>query len=106
MLTNTTLAQDIKGVAFVSAPEQSSGVCFADNADKGFQCVRSKCAYDETPRSECLRVKWCYPAGWSADIFLQNKEGLHWHHYLCVWSSRGEVEAAVKLICEGNQKRG
>ena len=36
------------GVAFVEAPEQSSGVCFADNADKGFACARQKCTANGT----------------------------------------------------------
>ncbi|MEM7291598.1 MAG: hypothetical protein AAF412_14705 [Pseudomonadota bacterium] len=93
-----------KGIAFVEAPEQSSGLCFADNADKGFACAKKECTANGTISSDCLRVKWCYPAGWSADIFMQHKEGPHWHQYLCGWASRQDVELAAKVMCEGSQK--
>lgn len=97
-------AQSPQGIAFVEAPEQSSGVCFSDNADRGFACAKQKCTENGTSASDCLRVKWCYPASWSADIFLQHKEGIHWHQYLCGWSSREDIEAAVELTCNGSQK--
>ena len=93
-----------QGVAFVEAPEQSSGMCFGANPDKAFACARKKCMQNGTLRSDCLRVKWCYPAGWSADLFLQHKEGQHWHEYLCGWQSREDLEAAAKIMCEGSLK--
>ncbi|MEO0328562.1 MAG: hypothetical protein AAF217_08185 [Pseudomonadota bacterium] len=100
---NSIQAQEnAKGVAFVLAPEQSSGICFSDNADKGFACAREKCTENGTPVTQCLRVKWCYPAGWSADIFMQHRDGIHWHEYLCGWQTRSDLEAAVKLKCGGN----
>jgi hypothetical protein len=46
---------------------------------------------------DCLRVKWCYPAGWSADLFVQHKEGIHWHEYLCGWDSKEALMAAVAV---------
>ncbi|MGI9350307.1 MAG: hypothetical protein ACR2O3_01990 [Rhizobiaceae bacterium] len=103
--TSLVFAQGPLGVAFVEAPEQSSGMCFADNADYGFACARQKCMANGTLKADCLRVRWCYPAGWSADMFLQHKEGLHWHQYLCGWSSREDIETAANLICEGSQKK-
>ncbi|MEM9277907.1 MAG: hypothetical protein AAGA76_04990 [Pseudomonadota bacterium] len=102
--TSFTVAQDRLGVAFVQAPEVSTGHCFAENPIKAFACARSSCAIEGIAESECLRVKWCYPAGWSADIFLQHKEGVHWHQFLCGWSSREDLQAAAKLMCEGSQK--
>lgn len=93
-----------KGVAFVEAPEQGSGMCFSDNADKGFACAKDKCMKSGALSQDCLRVKWCYPAGWSADIFQQHQDGPHWHKYLCGWNSRADLEAAIKLSCEGSAK--
>ena len=39
-------------------------------------------------------MKWCFPAGWSGDVFLQVADGPHWHEYLCGWDSRAAVEEA------------
>lgn len=103
-LTTQAFSQDLKGVAIVSAPEQSFGMCFADNADKGFACAKAECTENGTLSSDCLRVKWCYPAGWTADVFMQHREGPHWHQYLCGWASREDADAAAKLMCNGSQK--
>lgn len=103
LLPGPANAQDgPKGVAFVEAPEQSSGMCFGDNPDEAFDCARKICTSNGTAQSDCLRVKWCYPSGWSADIFLQHKEGLHWHEYLCGWQTREDLETAIKIMCEGS----
>ncbi len=99
----TAVAQDGPvGIAFVEAPEQSHGMCVADNADRAFDCARQKCAENAIDISDCLRVAWCYPAGWSADIFMQHREGPHWHQYTCGWQSRSDAEAAAKIACEGS----
>jgi hypothetical protein len=100
----TSFADDPQGVAFVEAPEQSSGVCFGENADTTFSCAKQKCTENGTAASDCLRIQWCYPSGWSADIFMQHKEGQHWHRYLCGWQSRDDLEQAAKIACEGSLK--
>lgn len=103
-MTSPVAAEETRGIAFVEAPEQSSGACLASNPEKAFQCARDKCSANGTLASDCLRVKWCYPSGWSADIFMQHKEGPHWHNYLCGWSTREDLEAAAKIACEGSQE--
>ena len=89
-----------KGIAFVEAPEQSGGVCFAGNPDRGFACAREKCVEGGAEARDCLRVAWCYPAGWSVDVFMQHREGPHWHEYLCGWDSKEAVMAAVAVACD------
>lgn len=89
-----------QGIAFAEAPEQSSGVCTGDNPVKTLQCARDKCVEGGAEPGDCLRVKWCYPAGWSADIFLQHQEGPHWHEYLCGWDSREAVMKAAEIACD------
>lgn len=89
-----------QGIAIVEAPEQSGGICFADNLDRGFECARARCVEGGADIRDCLRVAWCYPANWSADVFLQNEEGFHWHEYLCGWATREAVEAAARVKCE------
>ena len=89
-----------KGIAFVEAPEQSGGVCFAGNLDRGFACAREKCVEGGAEARDCLRVAWCYPAGWSVDVFMQHREGPHWHEYLCGWTSRAAAEKAAAIKCD------
>jgi hypothetical protein len=92
------------GVGFAIAPEQSAGFCFGGNADATLACARARCAEGAMAASDCLRVKWCFPAGWSADVFLQSREGPHWHEYLCGWDSRAAVEAAASLTCDRTRR--
>jgi hypothetical protein len=97
--------QEPVGIAFVQAPEQSAGTCVGGNMDKAFACAKEQCAnQDGVSARDCLRVKWCYPAGWAADLFVQHKEGIHWHDYLCGWGSKEDLLAAVKVRCEGSSK--
>lgn len=94
------------GVAFAQAPEAGGGVCFSRSADQGLACARAKCvANSGLEPADCLRVAWCFPAGWSGDIFLQHKEGPHWHQVLCGWQSREDLMAAAKVACEGSQSQ-
>ena len=88
------------GIAFVEAPEQSSGVCSAGNPDKGFACARQKCVEGGAEQRDCLRVAWCYPAGWSVDVFKQHSEGPHWHEYSCGWGSREAAMKAAEVRCD------
>lgn len=88
------------GIAFVQAPEQSSGACAAGNPDKGFACARQKCAEGGAAAGDCLRVAWCYPAGWSVDVFMQHREGPHWHDYSCGWVSRQAALKAAEVKCD------
>lgn len=102
--TPTANAQDgLKGVAFVEAIEQSSGMCFADNLDKAFACAKRQCS-ERADVKDCLRVKWCYPAGWSADLFVQHKDGPHWHELLCGWSTREDLQSAIDVACKGSRQ--
>ncbi len=88
------------GIAFVQAPEQSQGVCVAGNLDRAFACARQKCVEGGAETRDCLRVAWCYPAGWSVDVFMQHREGLHWHDYSCGWASRETALKAADVKCD------
>lgn len=101
MATSPSLGQ---GIAFSQAPEQAAGVCFGGNPNQALQCARDKCAAAGAAPRDCLRVKWCYPAGWSADLFLQHQEGPHWHEYLCGWDSREAVVKAAELACDKGRR--
>ncbi|MDN2568016.1 hypothetical protein N1F89_17465 [Aquibium sp. A9E412] len=101
VLSAAAAAQDgPTGIAFAEAPEQASGVCTGDTPDVAMACARRRCAEAGARPADCLRVAWCYPAGWSADVFVQHREGPHWHEYLCGWSSRAAALAAAEVTCD------
>ena len=89
-----------RGIAFAQAPEQSVGYCTGVNAVNTLNCARAKCAAGGAPASQCLRQAWCYPGGWSADIFVQINEGPHFHDFVCGMQTRAQAEAAVKVKCD------
>lgn len=100
------LAQDgPEGIAIVEAPEQGGGYCFAATPEKGFACAREKCAIDGIRMEDCLRVRWCFPARWSADVAIQSGDGFTAHEYLCGWDSHEALEAAAKIKCD-EKRRG
>lgn len=89
------------GIAVSQAPEAGIGVCFGDDADSAMTCARKKCMTQSGLGAEdCLQILWCSPAGWTADIFMQHREGIHWHDYLCGWDSRETLQSAVDLKCK------
>jgi hypothetical protein len=89
-----------KGTAFAQAPEQSVGFCTGVNAVNALNCARAKCAAGGAPASQCLRQAWCYPGGWSADIFVQIADGPHFHEFVCGMATRAAAEAVVKVKCD------
>ena len=91
------------GIAFAIAPEQSVAHCVGGNATATLDCARARCAAGGARPQDCLRVSWCYPAGWSASIAVQHREGLHWTEFTCGWDSRAAVEEAVALKCRDRE---
>ena len=89
-----------KGVAFAQAPEQSTGLCFGSNTVNTLNCARAKCAAGGAAASDCLRQTWCFPGGWSADIFLQVSEGPHFHEFICGMETRAAAESLVTIKCD------
>lgn len=96
LLASAALA-DQQGVAFVTAPEQAHTHCFADNADKAFECARKKCRKDGG--QECLRTRWCYPAGWSGVMSINLSIGFHFPTELCGMPNRKSLIAAFETMC-------
>lgn len=89
-----TQADGPVGIAYVEAPEQAAGICTAGNPDAAFACAKRKCTAGGARAGDCLRRAWCYPSGWSVDLFVQHGEGPHWHEFSCGLDSR---ETAVKV---------
>ncbi|MBL0374812.1 hypothetical protein JJB09_22625 [Rhizobium sp. KVB221] len=87
-----------EGIAIVQAPEQSFGICKGPTAKEAFACARKQCVKGGAAPDDCLEMAYC-AYGWTVDVFMQSKEGNHWHEYHCGWKTHKEAEAAGKLAC-------
>jgi len=66
-------AQDAQGIAIAQSPQESFHACHGPVADDTLNCARRKCR--EAGGTNCLRVRWCYPAGFSGAMsYLANRE--------------------------------
>lgn len=104
-LATPAAAQERNGIAFVQAPEQSSGACVAPTATEGFACAVKQCVEGGALAEDCIQTNWCQPAGWSVDVFLQHNEGVHWHEISCGWTSRAAAMAAAKILCDPTERQ-
>jgi len=92
------------GIAFVQAPEQGQGVCTGNEPDEAFACAVKQCVKSGATAQDCLRTKWCFPSGWSADVFLLHNEGVHWHEVTCGWPSQNAALEAAKITCDRKER--
>lgn len=88
------------GIAFVQAPEQSWGVAMGANAEEAFRIATEMCVAGGAEARDCLPITWCFPAGWSIDVFAQHQEGLHWHELHCGLPERDVAEAVAAQLCD------
>lgn len=88
------------GMAAAQAPEAGLGVCFGPDKE-AIGCAEAKCMEQSgLGPGDCQTNLWCFPAGWSADIFMMLADGPHWHEFQCGWQTREKLEAAIALMCE------
>jgi len=97
-LPGLALAQPL-GIAFVQAPEQSSGMAMAETPQAAFAAATQGCIEGGAWAEDCLPVAWCFPAGWSIDVFAQHAEGPHWHETLCGLPSEQVARAVAAELC-------
>ena len=60
-----------QGIAFVQAPEMSSGVCTGKDAAAAFDCARKQCVDGGGTDEDCLEQAFCFPARFSVDGFVE-----------------------------------
>lgn len=98
------LAEGRGAVGFSQAPEMSSGVCFASSIRKALDCAKKKCVKDGGTAEDCLETTACFPAGWSIDVFVQSKEGPHWHETFCGFDSKDTAIGASRSVCSTKRR--
>lgn len=97
-----THAQDVPGgVAVVQAPEQSSGIAFGSNREATIRDAVRQCTDGGALEQDCIVTNWCAPAGWTIDLFVQHREGLHWHETICGIADKSVIPAMETALCDG-----
>lgn len=100
-LTSAALGQDgPPGIAFVQAPEQGGGVAVGKTMEAAFADAVEQCAQAGAAEGDCLKTNWCQPAGWSVDIFVQHREGPHWHEVVCGLPTLSAAKATALHACD------
>lgn len=89
-----------RGIAFAQAPEQSFGVGTGANAREAIEAAVDRCVDGGAAPRDCIVTNYCSPAGWSVDLFVQHREGLHWHEVTCGLPDRRIAEGIEKLACD------
>ena len=92
------------GIAFVQAPEQGGGVATASTPEVAFANATAQCMQYGALEEDCIKTNWCQPAGWSVDIFVQHKEGPHWHEVVCGLPSKKAALATVLHMCDPSDR--
>ena len=88
-----------RGIAFVQAPEQSSGMAIGATPEEAFAAATAQCVEGGAYPEDCLRTNWCLPSGYSIDVFAQHQEGLHWHETLCGLPSEETAREVAEVLC-------
>jgi hypothetical protein len=92
------------GIAFVQAPEQGGGIATGATMDEAFDKATAQCMESGALEEDCIKTNWCFPAGWSVDIFLQHREGPHWHEVFCGLPSKAAAEATALHVCDRQER--
>jgi len=90
------------GIAFVQAPEQSSGEAIGPTPTEAFATATQICMDGGALAEDCLPVAWCFPAGWSIEVFAQNNEGFHWRDPVCGLPSEAVARAIAAQMCDAD----
>lgn len=88
------------GIAFVQAPEQAQGMAMGATPEAAFAAATQRCIEGGALPEDCLPTNWCFPAGWSIDLFVQHREGLHWHEVHCGLPDRGLAITYAEFACD------
>jgi len=92
------------GIAFVQAPEMAQGMATGPDAATALAAATAEClaagGYLDATAEDCLPTNWCFPSGWSIDIFAQHQEGLHWHEVHCGLPDRAVAQSVARALCD------
>lgn len=92
--------QELRGLAVAQAPEAGLGICLNESQEAASRCAQRQCMEESgLGPDDCAVNLWCFPHYWAADVFVQHREGPHWHEQLCGATDRAELEALIAVKC-------
>jgi len=89
---------ETNGIAIAAAPQEGYFMCMGANADDTLACARRKC--ERAGGAPCLRVRWCYPSGWSGSMRYTMDGGSAETMFVCGAPSDEGVKAMMTAWCE------
>ena len=95
------LAQDAQGMAIAQAPDDNFQACHGPSADATLNCARSKCR-ENGGGDNCLRVRWCYPAGYSGAMSYLEDRALTRIAFLCGAPTEAALLGMLSAQCATN----
>lgn len=104
VLVVTVASAAAEGIAFVQAPEQGGGVAVGETMEAAFEAAMAQCVESGAYEDDCIRTNWCEPAGFSIDIFVQHREGLHWHEVVCGLPTETIARAIAVHMCDRTER--
>ena len=88
-----------KAIAYVQAPEMSTGLCAATDTASAIDCAMKQCIDGGGTEEDCQVNATCYPGNWSVDVFMMADGGPHWHQFSCGWQTKELALKAAELAC-------
>lgn len=95
-----------KAIAYVQAPEMSSGLCVEKDTASAIDCAIKQCIEGGGTAETCEVNATCSPGNWSVDIFMMADGGPHWHQFSCGWQSKELAIKAADLACSNAKEDG
>lgn len=89
-----------RGIAIVEVPHGAYYVCFGQNMVGAFECAISRCERDGG--APCMRVRWCFPAGWSGVMRTTVTARVQRTDYLCGVRSLEALDRMFRAMCEAD----
>lgn len=96
----TTLPAFGQSFAYVQAPEVSGGIAVAPDITTAIGSAMSECIAGGGDARACKVTTACDPMGWAIDLFVQHREGNHWHEVHCGLPDRPTAEAVATALCD------
>ncbi|SLN41055.1 hypothetical protein [Roseisalinus antarcticus] len=93
-----------ESVAFVQAPEQASGIRFAEDIETAIDGAMEECVAGGAYAEDCEVTTACAFAGWSIDIFAQHEQGNHWHESFCGLPEEAVAIDVAAKICDAEAR--
>lgn len=92
------------GIAIVQAPEQAPSIATGRNMQQAFEEATAQCVAQGGLADECVRTVWCAPAGWTVDVFVQHREGPHWHEVVCGLPGEAAARGTALHMCDRSER--